>query len=111
MPKSPTPFVQMTLEQMRGVGPVRARAMFGGWGIYCEDLMFALVAYDELYFKVDEHSRAEFENRNLDPFVYEANGKRVTMSYHRAPEDVFDDEDAMTHWATLAIDAAQRAKR
>ena len=84
--------------------------MFGGWGIYHEDVMFALIADDELYFKVDAENRSHFEGRALGPFVYEGGGKRVAMSYHRAPEEVFD-EDAMTRWANLALGAAKRAAK
>jgi DNA transformation protein len=34
-------------------GPITARKMFGGWGIYHNGLMFALVADDTLYLKAD----------------------------------------------------------
>ena len=40
------------------LGPVRARRMFGGWGIFHEDLMFALIAWERLFFRVDAETKS-----------------------------------------------------
>lgn len=56
-------FLAHVLELLDGLGAVGARRMFGGYGLYRNDVMFALIADDTLYFKVDEHNRAEFEAR------------------------------------------------
>lgn len=37
-------YVDYLLDQLAPLGAVRARAMFGGYGIYLDRLMFALVA-------------------------------------------------------------------
>ena len=74
-------FVEHVLETMRSFGPVEAKSMFGGWGLYHEGLFFALIAADMLYLKVDEDNRAEFESMGLSPFVYEAKvGDPIVMS-------------------------------
>ena len=43
-------------EIFRGLGPVQIRRMFGGQGVYRDELMFALVAAGELYLKTDDES-------------------------------------------------------
>lgn len=101
-------FVEHVLEQMRDLGAVRARPFFGGWGIYWNDLIIALIADDVLYFKADDGNSADFEALNLEPFTYETKGKRSTMSYFRAPDEVFDDEEAMATWAQRARQASER---
>lgn len=53
-------FRDFVFDQLVTLGDVRARAMFGGVGIYSETVMFGLVADDQLYFRVDELSRARF---------------------------------------------------
>jgi len=91
-------------------GPIRSHRMFGGYGIYHNDLMFALVADDELYLKVDTDSVVKFEELGLAPFEYSMKDGRVsTMSYCRAPEGIFDDPEQATYWANLAYDAALRS--
>ena len=47
-------FIAFVVEQLSGLGPVRAKRMFGGAGVYCDAVMFALISDDTLYFKADE---------------------------------------------------------
>jgi DNA transformation protein len=42
-------FVEFLIDQLQPLGGVSARAMFGGWGVYLDGRMFALVAEDTLY--------------------------------------------------------------
>jgi len=44
--------------------------MFGGYGLYQNDLMFAIVADDVLYLKSDDAIQPEFMARGLKPFTY-----------------------------------------
>ncbi len=92
-------------------GPVSVRRMFGGYGVYHDGLMFGLVADDVLYLKVDEESVGRFTELGLDPFEYEKNGARIKMSYYMAPESIFEDPEQAKEWATLAFDAALRARK
>lgn len=104
-------FVTHVVDLLEPLGPVSARRMFGGYGIYLDRLMFALVADDTLYLKVDDESRGEFEAAGLDPFRYTKKGKSYQMSYHAAPEDALEDAELLRDWARKAVDAAMRAAR
>jgi len=104
-------FVTHLLDLMEPLGPVSARRMFGGYGIYLDRMMFALVADDRLYLKIDDDSRGEFEAAGLEPFRYTKKGKSYQMSYHAAPEDALEDAELLRDWARKAVDAAMRAAR
>lgn len=109
MPRPPSPFVEHLLDLLSSFGEVSARRMFGGYGIYRDELMFGLVADDEFYLKVDEGTKPVFEEAGLEPFRFEMkNGKVGTMSYHRAPESALNSPMAMKKWAVLGWEAAQR---
>lgn len=104
------PFVDHVLELLEPLGTVRARAMFGGFGIFHGDRMVALIVDDRLYLKSDALTRAAFEAEGSAPFVYAGKrGKPVVMSYHEAPDACLDDAETMLQWARLALEAAQRA--
>ncbi|HEX9626643.1 MAG TPA: TfoX/Sxy family protein [Acidiferrobacterales bacterium] len=104
-------FVEFVIEQMAPIGRPRVRAMFGGYGVYRDDSIFAIIVDDRLYFKADAVTRAEFEAKGLRPFSYVARGKPVTMQYFEAPPEVFDEPEAMCAWARKAYEAAIRAKK
>ena len=84
--------------------------MFSGAGIYCDGIIFALVLGDTLYFKVDDGNRAAYEAEGLEPFSYEARGRRVTVgAYWRVSERLFDEPEEMLAWARDARAAGRRA--
>ena len=49
------------------LGAVRVRRMFGGQGIYLDELMFALEAGGELYLKADPETAGLFAKAGLGP--------------------------------------------
>ncbi|MCB1774550.1 MAG: TfoX/Sxy family protein [Gammaproteobacteria bacterium] len=106
-----TAFVDSLAEVFEAFGPVHARRMFGGYGIYHDDLMFALVADDVLYLKADGQSAAVFDELDLPPFEYEKNGRTMKMSYRQAPEAIFDDPAQAREWAVRAFEAALRGRK
>jgi len=104
-------FVEYLKEVFQQFGAIRSRKMFGGHGIYRDDLMFGLIADDVLYLKADAQSEKLFTDLSLTPFEYVKNGKSMKMSYYLAPEEIFDDPDVANTWACHAYEAALRAKR
>lgn len=103
-------FVDYLNEVFEPFGEIRARRMFGGYGIYHDGVMFGLVADDTLYLKADEDSATHFKSRGLGRFEYDKDGKTIKMSYYLAPDEIFDEPDAAVLWARRACDAALRAK-
>jgi DNA transformation protein len=73
-------FVTYVVDLMQSLGPVRAKSMFGGHGIFLEGLMFGLIADSVLYFKVDQQTEMEFKARGLEAFKYNKKGKEFKMS-------------------------------
>ena len=80
--------------------------MFGGHGIFHDDLMFALIAWNRLYFKVDDETKERFAAAGGEPFVYRGKRKPVEMSYWALPGDGLGDPAALIDWAELALAAA-----
>lgn len=110
MPAVPDEFASHCLELLAPLGAARAKRMFGGYGLYIDDLFIALIAFERLYLKVDAQTRAAFEAAGCQPFVYDGKGKSVTMSYFTAPEQAIDSAHEMLPWARLAFEAALRAR-
>jgi DNA transformation protein len=80
------------------LGDFASRAMFGGWGIFNEGRMFALIAGNTLYFKVDDSNRADYEAAGSERFA--------PMPYYEVPADVLEDESALRGWLDAALKVA-----
>jgi DNA transformation protein and related proteins len=98
-----------SVELLSSLGPIKQRAMFGGYGLYAEGVIVGLVAFDRLFLKTDALSRPHFIAAACLPFTYEGKGKTVVMSYYEPPAEAFDSSAAMQPWARLAIEAALRS--
>ena len=84
--------------------------MFGGYGLYLDGLMFGLIAYDTLYFKVDDGNRKDYVRAGTGPFTYEGKRRPVKMSYFQIPEILMEDPAELTIWAEKAYAAAKRSR-
>lgn len=89
---------------------VRFRPMFGRLGIFRDGARFALVAREQLYFKVDAETESAFANAGAEPFEYDGKAKTVRLGYWTAPDDAMDDPDAFREWTELGLAAARRAQ-
>ncbi|MGB0389683.1 MAG: TfoX/Sxy family protein, partial [Ardenticatenaceae bacterium] len=88
------------LEQLIPLLPIRARNMFGGVGIYSEDLFFAIISDDTLYFKVDDSNRPDYEAQAMPQFLH--------MQYYQVPPDVLEDPLELHYWAQKSLAVAKR---
>lgn len=105
------PFVERIVASLLPLGHVQARRMFGGWGIFHEATMFAIVAGGRLYLKADGKTEARFTSAGLAPFTYLRQGRLVALSYREAPPQSLNDPAVLRDWARLALEAAARMPR
>ncbi|QJB57342.1 TfoX/Sxy family protein [Pseudodesulfovibrio sp. zrk46] len=102
-------FLNYVLDLLQAMGAVKSRKMFGGYGIFMDGLMFAIIVDDVLYLKVDDESETRFAEEGLSHFVYNRQGKDVQMSFCLAPDSALEDVEVMNEWADVAFQSAVRA--
>ena len=85
------------------------RSMFGGYGIFFDGLMFALIARDTLFIKVDDENRSAFEAEGMGPFTYARKDRDGALSYYETPDEALEAPDGLEPWAAQGIAAARRA--
>ena len=102
-------FGEFLREQLTPLGPLVLRRMFGATGVFRDGVMFAIVADDTLYVRVDADNRATFAEAAAEPpLSYEKQGRRVDLAYWRVPDRLLDEPEELLTWARAALAAARR---
>ncbi len=97
-------FKNFVLDQLRGLGPVEAKRMFGGFGLYHRELFFAIIADDRLYFKTSEKTVSEYLEWGMRPF--QTSSRQTLKNYYEVPADVLEDDERLAEWAQNAVEVA-----
>jgi DNA transformation protein len=94
------------------LGVVRAKSMFGGVGLYIDELMFGFLDRDEtIYLRADDETRPAFEAVGSGPFRYSLKtGEEFEIGYWRMPDEALESPEEAAGWGRLALDAALRKK-
>ena len=53
-------YVAYVVEQLRDAGSVRARKMFGEYGLFCDGTFFGVICDDQLFIKITLQGEAAF---------------------------------------------------
>jgi DNA transformation protein len=96
-------FRDFVLDQLRDLGPVECRRMFGSYGLYHGGVFFGIISAGRLYFKTDSTARAEYERRGMAPF--QPSAKQTLKSYYEVPVEVVEDDEQLADWARRAIES------
>lgn len=91
-------FLEYISDQLSTWGRVTTRKMFGGAGLYRDGKMFALIAGDVAYLKVDDSNREKFLEAGSSPFQPYPE-KPNTMPYYEIPPDILENPEELVSWA------------
>ena len=96
-------FKEFVLDQLSALPELRAKAMFGGHGLYSGTHFFGILVEGQLYFKVDATNRPAYQEHEMKPFTYSRAKKVMTMNYYEVPPDVLEDRGLAVVWANQSI--------
>ena len=86
--------------RLSNLGDISVKKMFGGYGIFEESKMFALIdSQGNIFFKVDDTNLASYEDAGSE--------KHFRMPYYSVPEDVLRDDAILEEWARASIKIAK----
>jgi DNA transformation protein len=101
-------FLAFVIEQLADVSRVSDRRMFGGVGLYSDDVFFGVIDNDTLFFKVNDETRPRYETRGMGPFAPIA-GQPPMRGYFQVPPSILEDADALASWAREAVSVGRSA--
>jgi len=109
MDKKDDSFKDFVLDQLHELEHIEARRMFGGFGLYYDEIFFGIIHKGRLYFKVDESSAVEYRKRRMKPF--RPNAKQTLKSYYQVPVEIIEDAEQLAGWAERAINCQHHHQR
>jgi DNA transformation protein len=103
-----TRFADGLADTLAPLGPVAHRRFFGGRGIVCGEVQFAMIIEGVLYLRVDADLAGLMQARGAQPFVYGTRRRNVEVySYYCVPEEILDDEALLIDWARRSLQVAR----
>ena len=104
-------FIAYVQELLAPLGVIRTKRMFGAAGVYVDELFFAVIDDDALYFRVDDEIEPAFRAAGSAPFVFRSHdGQEMKLNFWRAPAEAMEGPEEVEPWARMSIDAALRKK-
>ena len=103
-------YLAYILEQLARLGALRSNRMFGGVGLYNNELFFGLIDDDTLFFKTDESNVAPYRERKMPRFMPFPDRPEAALGYHQVPADVIEDAEVLVDWARAAVAVALRSQ-
>jgi len=90
-----------------GLGPVSCRKMFGGMGVYLDDVIFAIKMSDGVLMLKGAGTMVDrYDDAGWERWTYtRKNGASAAMPYWAMPEDILDDPELACDWANKALSA------
>lgn len=109
MPKKIPQFLSYFLEDcLNWNSSFSVKSMFGWYWIYKDWKIFALYAFDEIYFKVWENNIYDYKNHNSRVFEYDKKWKIFTMSYYTLPEEILEHFDELELWIEKSLEVENK---
>ena len=98
-------------ELFSAFGAVDVRRMFSGFGVYADDVCFALYLRGEFYLKADDTTIPRFLAEGSEHFSYSTRAKTVSVkSWWRMPIRLYDEPDELADWARQAVAVAAKVR-
>ena len=94
------------MDQLAALPELRAKRMFGGYGLYQGEYFFGILMDARLYLRTNDQTRTAYLARGMAPFTYEKARRTLTINYFGVPPDVLEDREQFVMWAKQAIEVA-----
>lgn len=98
------------MKLFESLGKIKSRSMFGGFGLFADETMFALVVNDHLHIRADKHTSKEFEQQGYQPYVYKKRGFPVVTKYFSLTDDVSVNQETILSMAKTSLGYAKEEK-
>jgi DNA transformation protein len=105
------PYLKDCVNLFAPLGKITSHSMFGGFGLFSDNVIFAFVVESDLHIRADKVSSKEFEKQGFKPYQYVKRGFLVTTKYYALPKALLADTNCVLKLAEDALRSAKNEKR
>ena len=102
-------FRDAVLEKLDALRGLDCRALYSGYGLWCDKTFFAVVAKGKLYFRVHESTRPDYRAARSCPLM--TRGGVYDEEFLEVPSEVVTNAERLLDWATRSIEGARESKK
>ena len=104
------PVLKNSLRLFERFGQVKSRSMFGGFGVFVDETMFALVVNNALHIRSCDLTIEQFKSAGYEPYVYKKRGFPVVTKYYALPDTFWNTPEEILSLASIALKHAKEEK-
>ncbi len=105
------PILKDSMKLFEPLGTIKSRSMFGGFGLFADETMFALVVNNQLHIRADQQTSSNFETQGLKPYVYKKRGFPVVTKYYAISNDLWESSEHLIEVAKQSLEQAKLEKQ
>lgn len=95
---------ELLVDELAPLGEVTSKKMFGGVGVFGDDIMFVIIdSTGRVFLRANDDTSSRFEDAGGE--------KHGRMPYYSVPDAVLADENRLQEWASEALTVAKSAKK
>ncbi|AUI85795.1 DNA transformation protein [Vibrio azureus] len=105
------PILKDSMKLFEVLGKIKSRSMFGGFGLFADETMFALIVNNQLHIRADQQASSHFETQGLKPYVYKKRGFPVVTKYYAISDQLWESPQRLLEVARQSLATAQKEKQ
>jgi len=95
---------------LSSLGHIGFRPLFGGYSLFVEGVIFAMVSDGALYLRACQQCHDYFKDKSTPVLQYYKRGLPVQLNYYRVDEALWQNLDKLVELACYALRGAQRER-
>jgi len=102
--------IRESQEYLSALGDIGYRPLFGGYSLFVDGVIFAMVSDGELYLRACEQCTDYFTKKSAPTLQYFKRGLPIQLNYYRVDNELWQNMGQLIQLSSSALRSAQREK-
>lgn len=103
--------IRESQKNLSTLGEIGYRPLFGGYSLFVNGVIFAMVSEGELYLRACEQCTDYFTKKSAPTLQYFKRGQPIQLNYFQVDEELWQDKNQLIQLSTSALRSARRERK